>query len=269
MAKVRFHGKWPVREVLGEFMGTFLLVFLGVGGGCVVAVNFVHMSHSDLLRSIIWALAVACAYHVAGNMSGGHFNPCITVGFSVVGKFHPGLVLPYILVQMLAAMCGAAAVIFMFRDALYSRFNQDLTEANIDLAATFGGQPDPDIHWITYLCTSFTGSMLLLIIIHAITDPKNMQVPHAFLGVFIGIFGYGFMNLLFSFVWTGDPFLNPARDIAPRLVNFSQGFNRITSAWFAVTNVLASLAGASFGSIIYCFLIEYQHPWDHKDIAKM
>lgn len=265
MAKVRIHENWPIRELLGESLGTFIMIFLGVAGGCIVSVNSVHTSHQELLRAIIWVMAVACAYHVTGNLSGGHYNPCVTIGLSAVGKFHPSVVLAYILAQFFGALAGAAACIFMYRDAIYARFNHEMTEYNVQLAASFSGQPDPQVYWATFIAFSFTSSMFLLIIINAISDPKNMEVPRAFLGFFIGIFGYGFLYITFSIIWTGDCFMNPVRDVAPRIMNFSQGYNRATSAWFTLMNVLASIFGGVTGSCIYCFLIEYQYPVFHRD----
>lgn len=252
---------WPARQIMGEFIGTFIVVFISVSGNCIAVANNMVEGDADIFSALILSLAIAAAYFVSGGVSGGHFNPLVTFGFSVVGKFHPTHVLPYILTQFVSAIAAAGLAGFIYKDSLNGRFDNNVYSINVEIASAFAGQPDPQIPWAVFAISTFMASFLLLTLIHAITDKKNMQVPLCLFGHFIGFFAYGIIFLIFGTIWRGGPQINPARDVASRLLNYGRGYE-LATPWFVTLTTVSSFAGAFFGSFFYVVFEEYQ--WQFK-----
>ncbi|KST86043.1 Glycerol uptake facilitator protein [Lactococcus lactis subsp. lactis] len=98
-------------QILGEFLGTFILVLLGNG---VVAANVLGKTKSEnagwVTIAIGWGLAVAVAVWVVGFFSPAYLNPALVIGFLVLGKIKIGLAFAFIVAEFLGAMLGAVAV---------------------------------------------------------------------------------------------------------------------------------------------------------------
>jgi glycerol uptake facilitator protein len=96
---------------LAEFVGTAILILLGDG---VVACVLLNKSKGQgggwIVITTGWALAVALAVYAVGTISGGHFNPAVTIGLAAIGKFPAAKVLGYIVAQVTGAMFGAMLV---------------------------------------------------------------------------------------------------------------------------------------------------------------
>lgn len=90
------------RKLAAEFIGTFWLL-LGGCGTAVLAGNQVGV----LGVSLAFGLAVLTAAYALGHISGGHFNPAVSVGLWIGGRFRGREVLPYVVVQTLGAMLAA------------------------------------------------------------------------------------------------------------------------------------------------------------------
>lgn len=253
---VIFGIRWPAREIMGEFIGTFTLVLLSVSGNCVAVSSSMKSGESDIFCSTILALSVAAAYFIAGGVSGGHFNPLVTLGFSIAKKFPSGLVLPYMVTQFVAALAGTGLAAFIHKDSLNGRFDNNIYAFNVEISSAFAGQPQPQIPWTVFAASTFMASFTLLVLIHAITDKKNMQVPLCLFGHFIGFFAYGIVYIVYGSIWIGGPQINPARDIASRLLNYGRG-HESASPWFVTTTTLFSFFGACIGSYFYVIFEEY------------
>ena len=94
-----------IRKLTAEFIGTFWLV-LGGCGTAVLAGNQVGV----LGVSLAFGLAVLTGVYALGHISGGHFNPAVSVGLWVGGRFRGREVLPYVVVQTLGAMFSACVL---------------------------------------------------------------------------------------------------------------------------------------------------------------
>src|SRR5215217_2142605 len=93
----------PLRRGVAEFIGAFALVFAGVsailvGGNDLVGVALAH------------GLAIAVMVSAVGHISGGHFNPAVTLGFALTRRITPVLAVVYIVAQLAAATLAALAV---------------------------------------------------------------------------------------------------------------------------------------------------------------
>ena len=99
-----------VTKALGaEFLGTFWLV-LGGCGSAVMAAAFPEVGIGLLGVSLAFGLTVLTMAYAVGHISGGHFNPAVSVGLVVAGRFPMGQLPMYVLAQVLGGLAGAATL---------------------------------------------------------------------------------------------------------------------------------------------------------------
>jgi aquaporin Z len=99
------------RKLTAEFLGTFLLVFGGCGSA-VLAAAFPGVGIGLTGVSIAFGLTVLTMAYAVGPISGGHFNPAVSVGLMIGGRFPSRDLIPYIIAQVAGAI-AAAAVLYM------------------------------------------------------------------------------------------------------------------------------------------------------------
>jgi MIP family channel proteins len=190
-----------IRVLLAEFLGTFLLCFIGIasilstttsltGGGGIVAIAFAH------------GLAVTLAVHIFGGISGAHINPAVTMGMLVTGRIKLPLAGLYIVAQLAGAVVGAAICRTVFpADAIKEAM------LGIPLPAVWASTT-------TVLLVEFVLTFLLVIAVFGTAvDDRGKTVK-------IGGFGIGLMvtiDILAGGPITGAS-MNPARSFGPALV---------------------------------------------------
>ena len=101
--------------ILGEVVGSFLLSVLGLGIG--VSATLWGAPGSPWFADIWptawgWAMAIALGIYVTATLSGAHFNPAVTLGLALAGRFRWKDAVPYAVTQVAAAI-AAAAVLFI------------------------------------------------------------------------------------------------------------------------------------------------------------
>ena len=99
------------KKLSAEFLGTFWLVFGGCGSA-VLAAAFPEVGIGLLGVSFAFGLTVLTMAYTVGGISGGHFNPAVSVGLTVAGKFPASSLVPYIVAQVVGAI-AAAAVLYL------------------------------------------------------------------------------------------------------------------------------------------------------------
>jgi aquaporin Z len=97
------------RRVGAEFFGTFWLVFGGCGAA-VLAAAFPALGIGFLGVAFAFGLTVLTMAYAVGHISGGHFNPAVTVGLWAAGRCANRHVIPYIIAQVIGAICAAAVL---------------------------------------------------------------------------------------------------------------------------------------------------------------
>src|SRR5437764_9958059 len=97
------------RRVVAEFFGTFWLVFGGCGSA-VVAAGFPSLGIGFLGVSFAFGLTVLTMAYAVGHVSGGHFNPAVTLGLWAAGRCANKHVVPYLIAQVVGAILAAAAL---------------------------------------------------------------------------------------------------------------------------------------------------------------
>ncbi|MBV9656347.1 MAG: aquaporin Z [Acetobacteraceae bacterium] len=97
------------RRVAAEFFGTFWLVFAGCGSA-VLAAAFPALGIGFTGVSLAFGLTVLSMAYAVGHISGGHFNPAVTIGLWSAGKCANKHVVPYIVAQVVAAVIAAGVL---------------------------------------------------------------------------------------------------------------------------------------------------------------
>lgn len=97
------------RRVGAEFFGTFWLTFGGCGAA-IFSAGFPNLGIGFLGVAFAFGLTVLTMAYAVGHISGGHFNPAVTLGLWAAGRCENRHVIPYIIAQVIAAIVAAAAL---------------------------------------------------------------------------------------------------------------------------------------------------------------
>ena len=98
-----------MNKYLAEFFGTFWLVFGGCGSA-VLAAAYPELGIGFAGVALAFGLTVLTMAYAVGHISGGHFNPAVSVGLFVGGRFDGKDLLPYIASQVLGAIAAAGVL---------------------------------------------------------------------------------------------------------------------------------------------------------------
>ena len=256
---------WPA--LAGEFMGTFILVFFGVG-----AVNAAVATGAQVglwQVAVVWAFGVSLGIYTAASLSGAHINPAITAMAAVYDRFPPARVVPYWVAQTAGAACASLVLYAMFADTIveFERQHGLLRGGpGSELSAMMFGEyfPNPAIFgtaeeaWRVIsersaFIAEMIGTAMLAFLVSAVTHPSNAaRPPPAAQAVVIGVGVAAIISVLAPLTQAA---LNPARDFGPRLVSYFLGWDEIAipgprGGWRTVY-IIAPTVGAIIGGGIY------------------
>ncbi|MGE5690284.1 MAG: aquaporin [Pseudomonadota bacterium] len=208
------------RRLVAEFVGTFALVFIGVGaiavGAGLVGVAFAY------------GLVIAVMVSAAGHISGGHFNPAVTVGFLVTQRMAPILAGAYMATQLAAAAVAMLALRVIYPSAANLDAGVPTLNASVDV-------------WGGALLEAILTFFLVWVVFATAADAR---------GAFTSIAGLA-IGLTITFgVLAGGPLtgaaMNPARAFGPELV---QGI--WSDAWLYYAG---PIVGGGLAAVLYDWL---------------
>jgi glycerol uptake facilitator protein len=251
---------------VGEFSGTFLLVFFGCGS---VAAAVLTGSLAGVFQvAIVWGLGIATAIYLTGSLSGAHLNPAVTLAMATVGRLPWRRVAGHVLAQFLGAFSASAVLYAVFRGALraYESSNHIVrgapgSEASAMVFGEFfpnpGGHPLPAggqtlVSPEAAFLVEALGTAVLVLVILCVTDTRNPSRPGVLTAVTIGLTITMLISLFAPLTMAG---FNPARDFGPRLFSALAGWGPMVftvngSGWLVVY-ILAPLAGGVAGALAY------------------
>jgi glycerol uptake facilitator protein len=242
-------------ELIAEAFGTFVLVLLGTGVVAMV-VLFGKGTPGELVNggftniTIAWGLAVTMAIYLTAKISGAHLNPAVTLALAAFRGFSWAKVIPYSLAQIFGGFCGAAITFLNYRPA-FLRVDSDLSHT-AGVFTTFPAFPDlPMAGFIDQVI----GTALLLLVIFALSDDKNMPPAANLAPVLVGL---TVVVIGMSFGAMHGYAINPARDLGPRLFTVVAGFrnNGFTDGTNAfIVPIVGPLVGGLVGAAAYDLLI--------------
>ena len=219
-------------RLAAEAFGTFWLVF----GGCGAAI-FAGKIISNTGIALAFGLTVLTMAYAVGHVSGGHFNPAITVGLAMGRRFPWKDVPAYAVVQVVAAIV-AAATLWVIAHGV-----KGFDSTGSGFAANGYGDLSPGGYawWAVFLAEVVLTAFFLYIIL-GVTDTR---APKGFAPLGIG-FGLTLIHLIS--IPISNTSVNPARSIGPALF---AGTDSIVQLWMFI---LAPLLGAVIAGASYAFL---------------
>jgi aquaporin Z len=225
------------RKCLAEFIGTFWLV-LGGCGSAVLAAKFPEVGIGLAGVSLAFGLTVLTAAYALGPISGGHFNPAVTVGLWAGGRFPARHIAPYIVVQVAGGIV-AATVLYAIASG----------KPGFDAAAGFAangyGEHSPGNYSLaSALITELVMTFMFVLVILGAT---HTRAPVGFAGLAIGL-ALTLIHLI-SIPVTNTS-VNPARSTGPALFAGAWALSQLWLFW------LAPLLGAVLAGILHRTVLE-------------
>lgn len=253
-----------IREFLAEFLGTFVLVVFGTAS---IAQSVLSLRTKGNFFTINWGwgLGVLLGILVSGGVSGGHLNPAVSVAVASIGKFPWWKVPHYLAGQYLGALAGSGLVFLVYWDALvWYEHDRSVFRSIPETAGIFATYPSPHLSMAGGIFDQFLGTLLLLLCICAITDPRNMKLDKQMVPVGVGITVLG---IGLSLGHNCGYAVNPARDLAPRVFTLLAGwgpgvFTEYNHWW--VVPVIACHVGAVAGAWLYYLAVEINWPEEEE-----
>ncbi len=232
-------------KLLAEFIGTFWLV-LGGCGSAVLAASFGTVGIGLLGVSLAFGLTVLTGAYALGPISGGHFNPAVSIGLWARGRFPANRLLPYVLAQVLGAVL-AAGVLYCIATG----------KPGFELggfASNGYGDHSPGKYSLSAaLVTEIVMTFMFLIVILGST---HTRAPNGFAGIAIG-FALTLIHLV-SIPITNTS-VNPARSTGPALIVGGWALQQLWLFW------IAPLAGALAAGWLYMAVLHDDRP--EPDVA--
>ncbi len=219
-------------KLTAEFFGTFWLV-LGGCGSAVLAAAFPEVGIGLLGVSLAFGLTVLTMAYAVGGISGGHFNPAVSLGLAVAGRFEMKSLLPYWAAQVAGAI-AAAAVLFLIVSG-----KADFAGAGGFASNGYGAGSPGGYSLLSGLVTEIVMTAFFLIIILGATAKG---APAGFAPIAIGL-GLTLIHLV-SIPVTNTS-VNPARSTGVALFADAPALAQLWLFW------LAPLAGAVLGALAW------------------
>jgi aquaporin Z len=224
------------RRVVAEFFGTFWLTFGGCGAA-IYAAGFPQLGIGFLGVAFAFGLTVLTMAYAVGHISGGHFNPAVTVGLWFAGRCANKHVLPYIVAQVVGAIV-AAAVLFVIASG------KPGWVANGFASNGFGDLSPGKYSMATCFLTEFVATFFFLFIIAGTT---SKGAATGFAGIPIGL-ALTLIHLVTIPITNTS--VNPARSTGPALFGGAEYVAQLWLFW------LAPLAGAAVAGLLARWLYE-------------
>jgi aquaporin Z len=223
-------------KLAAEFIGTFWLV-LGGCGSAVLAAAFPDVGIGLTGVSLAFGLTVVTGAYALGPISGGHFNPAVSVGLWAGGRFPGSQLLPYIVAQVIGAIVGAG-VLYLIASG----------KSDFSLAAGFAsngyGEHSPGRYALGSAAVSELVMTFMFLIV--ILGSTHRRAPVGFAGLAIGL-ALTLIHLI-SIPVTNTS-VNPARSTGPAIFVGGWALQQLWLFWIAPI-VGAAVAGWVYRSVL-------------------
>lgn len=230
-----------VSKLFAEFLGTFVLVFGGCGSAVfaaqVIDDGGFNMGIGFLGVALAFGLTVVVMAYAVGHVSGGHFNPAVTLGCVLAGRTPVKDAVPYWVTQLVSGIVAGGAVL------LVASGNPDYSLAENGLATNGYGNLSPNgFSLASVLASEFILTAVFLYVILGATDDRS---PAGMAPLAIGL-SLTLIHLVA--IPISNTSVNPARSLG---VAVFAGGDALGQVWVFV---LAPLAGAAVAGLTYNLL---------------
>jgi len=229
-----------MKKLVAEFIGTAWLV-LGGCGAAVLAAGIPNIGIGLVGVSFAFGLTVLTGVYALGHISGGHFNPAVSLGLWAGGRFDKKDLLPYIVAQVVGGAAGAAILYLVVSSS------PTFTGVGTDMGAFATNFYDADVYGINFglvgaLVTEVVMTFMFLIVVLGATH-KNASP--GFAGMAIGL-ALTLIHLI-SIPVTNTS-VNPARSTAVAIFAEANAMGQLWLFW------VAPIVGAILAGVVYKFM---------------
>ena len=221
-----------MQKYLAEFLGTFWLVFGGCGSA-VLAAAFPELGIGFMGVALAFGLTVLTGAFAFGHISGGHFNPAVSVGLWVGGRFDVKDLAPYIIAQVIGGTFAA------FSLYLIAQGQAGFTGVGGFATNGFGDLSPGKYSMVSALLIEIVLTAVFLIVIMGATDKR---APAGFAPIAIGL---TLTVIHLVSIPVTNTSVNPARSTAVALFAETAALSQLWLFW------VAPIVGAIIGATIY------------------
>lgn len=230
-----------MKKLFAEFFGTYWLVFGGCGSA-LFAAGIPNLGIGFVGVSVAFGLTVLTMAYAVGHISGGHFNPAVSLGLWAGGRFSAKELIPYIIAQCIGAI-AAAGTLYCIASGK-TGFIIDATKAGAFASNGYGTfSPDGYSMQAAFIAEFVLTLFFLLIILGATDKFANGK----FAGIAIGL-ALTLIHLI-SIPITNTS-VNPARSLSQALLVGGEPLSQVWLFW------LAPILGAITAGFIYKNLLQ-------------
>lgn len=224
-----------------EALGTFWLVLGGAGSAVLAAkvldpTDGVQLGIGFVGVSLAFGLTVLTMAYAVGHVSGGHFNPAVTVGLTAAGRFPARDIAPYVITQVVAGLLGAG-VLYLIASG------QDGFSATGNFAANGYAENSPGGYSLAAVLVAEV--VLTAFFVYIILGATDARAPKGFAPIAIGL-GLTLIHLIS--IPVSNTSVNPARSTA---VAFFHGDGAPAQLW---AFWLAPVVGAIIAGVTYALI---------------
>lgn len=207
------------KALIGEFLGTYFLVFMGTGA--VIVDNLTgQLTHVGV--ALVFGLVVMVGIYAFGHISKAHFNPAVTIAFLMMKDISPKQAVSFVITQITAAISASFSLRILFSDS-----------AGL-------GETLPSGSWLQSFALEFILTFFLMAVI---LYTAHKKANPAFAGIAIG--ATIALEAMFGGPISGAS-MNPARSIGPALVS-----GHLQYLW---VYVIATILGTTLATGLYLFV---------------
>jgi aquaporin Z len=226
------------QKMLAECAGTFWLVFGGCGSA-VIAAGFPEVGIGLLGVSLAFGLTVLTAAYAFCPISGGHFNPAVSLGLCVAGRFPARELAPYAVAQVVGAILAAILLLFIASGAP----GFDLATGGLAQNGYGAGSPGNYSLTSAFLIELVLTAFFLVVILGATSECNEAGFQPIAIGLALTLIH------LISIPVTNTS-VNPARSTGPALIVGDLALSQLWLFW------LAPLLGGALGAVLWRVLFE-------------
>ena len=264
-----------LNTLIKEAFGTFILILLGVGAviHTGLAPRLTPGAYTWTMIAFGWGFAYMVAFLVCGGVLSVHINPAITLAMAVKRGFPWKKVLPTIGAQMLGAFLGALGLWFMYKDGLAPAGFPNVwatgpgSTYNTAFFGEVTGNYVRDYRLVVACVAELFGTLVFTWLILAVSEVEDHPL-HRLLSA--ALVGFGVAAIGLSLGGPSGFAINPARDLAPRLLGtimWTPGL--FDGLYWLIPPIIIPLLAGPLGVVLYDLLVKRDHNGTNNDYQEL
>jgi len=226
-----------ISALVAETVGTFILVF-----GTIGTAIFFAPTQGALPVALAIGLSVFVGISAFGHISGGHFNPAVTLGLALAGRTGWSRVWQYVVAQIVGGVV-ASSILFLIASGGPKGFAADAAEGGF-ASNGFGEQSPAEFSLLAVIITEVVLTAIFLFVILSVTDGRNTPIIPAL------VIGLTLTVIHLVAIPIDNASVNPARSIATAIYGGPDALAQL------IVFIIAPLLGAAIAGATYKLLFD-------------